>query len=329
MHIRLLGTAAGGGVPQWNCNCSVCREARAGTGRVQPRNQSSVAITADETHWFLLNASPDLRAQIEGFPPLQPPVHLTRGSPIQAVLLTNADLDHTLGLLLLREGEKLLVHATGPVRNSLTEGLSLASTLAAFCGIEWISPPAELSALLSGDGLESGLLYQAVSVAGQAPRFSRAQGNGAPVSDPASRRSHAESRRVGDRRSHSGDVVGYRLVDSRTGGRFLFLPDVASLDQPLTSFLAECDVLLFDGTFWSEDEMQQRGAGNLTAASMGHVPISGPGGSLVVLKDLNVKHIIYTHINNTNPILLEDSPERAAVVAAGCTVGHDGMEIIV
>src|SRR5436190_11964294 len=137
MRIRLLGTAAGGGVPQWNCNCSVCREARAGTGRVQSRTQSSVAITADDQHWFLLNASPDLRAQIEGFPPLQPPVDLTRGSPIQAVLLTNADLDHTLGLLLLREGEKLLVHATGPVRNSLTGGLSLASTLAAFCGIEW------------------------------------------------------------------------------------------------------------------------------------------------------------------------------------------------
>src|SRR6266581_5164930 len=130
MRIRLLGTAAGGGVPQWNCNCSVCREARAGTGRVQPRTQSSVAITADETHGFLLNASPDLRAQIEGFPPLRPPDHLTRGSPIQAVLLTNADLDHTLGLFLLREGEQLLVHSTGGVRDSLTDAISLDSTMA-------------------------------------------------------------------------------------------------------------------------------------------------------------------------------------------------------
>jgi pyrroloquinoline quinone biosynthesis protein B len=328
MRIRLLGTAAGGGVPQWNCNCSVCHEARAGTGRVQPRTQSSVAITADEKHWFLLNASPDLRAQIEGFPPLQPPIDLIRGSPIQAVLLTNADLDHTLGLFLLREGERLCVHATTAVRNSLTEGISLAGTLSAFCGIEWINPPA-LSPLLNGDGTESGLLYETVSLAGQPPRFSRGHGSETPVFDSTLRRAQGQSRRVGDRRSGSGDVVGYRFVDSRTGGRLLFLPDVASLDEELRGLLAECDVLLFDGTFWAEDEMQRVGVGNLTAASMGHVPISGPTGSLEVLKDLRVKQRIYIHINNTNPIFLEGSAESVAVAAAGWTVGADGMEIIV
>src|SRR6185369_11054584 len=147
MRIRLLGTAAGGGVPQWNCNCPVCREARAGHGRVQPRTQSGVAVSADGRRWFLLNASPDLRAQIETFPPLQPPAGKTRGSPIEAVLLTNADLDHSLGLLLLREGEKLFVHATKSVRRSLTDGISIAPTLNSFCSAEWIEPPATLSPL--------------------------------------------------------------------------------------------------------------------------------------------------------------------------------------
>src|SRR5437867_3409985 len=136
MRIRLLGTAAGGGVPQWNCNCGICREARAGNGRVQPRTQSSVAVSADGGRWFLLNASPDIRTQIEQFPPLQPPAGRTRGSPIEGVLLTNADLDHTLGLLLLREGEKLAVHATPQVRKTLTDGLSLAPTMDSFCGLE-------------------------------------------------------------------------------------------------------------------------------------------------------------------------------------------------
>src|SRR5213592_288375 len=124
MLIHLLGTAAGGGVPQWNCNCAVCREARAGTGRVQPRTQSSVAISADGRSWFLLNASPDIRAQIESFGPLHPSAGKSRNSPIEGVLLTNADLDHTLGLMLLREGEQLRVHATSNVRRALTEGIS-------------------------------------------------------------------------------------------------------------------------------------------------------------------------------------------------------------
>src|ERR1051325_7738133 len=138
MRIRLLGTAAGGGVPQWNCLCPVCREARAGSGRVQPRTQSAVAISADDRRWFLLNASPDLRAQIESFPPLHPPAGKTRGSPIEGVLLTNADLDHALGLLLLREGDVLPVHAPAAVQRSLTDGFSLAATLNSFCGVRWI-----------------------------------------------------------------------------------------------------------------------------------------------------------------------------------------------
>ena len=305
MRIRLLGTAAGGGVPQWNCNCPICREARSGTGRVQPRTQSSVAISADDQYWFLLNASPDICAQIEAFKPLQPAALVTRGSRIQSVLLTNADLDHTLGLFLMREGEQLLIHATNTVRNSLTEGISLTATMAAFCGIQWINPPAKLSPLLNRDGLESGILYQAISLDGRQPRFSR---TAAPALDP---------------------VVGYLFIDQKTQGRLFFLPDVAVMDAQLKRLLAECDVLLFDGTFWSENEMKQRGAGTLAASEMGHVPISGAGGSLQVLSQLDVKHRIYVHINNTNPILLEDSTERAAVLATGCMIGNDGMEFYI
>ena len=180
MRIRLLGTAAGGGVPQWNCNCPICREARAGTDRVQPRTQSSVAISADDQRWFLLNASPDICAQIEAFKPLQPSSLAIRGSPIQSVLLTNADLDHTLGLFLLREGEEPLVHATESVRDSLTEGISLTSTMASFCGIQWIKPPSEPSPLLNRDESESGIIYQTVSVGGR--RSSAATISGASMS---------------------------------------------------------------------------------------------------------------------------------------------------
>ena len=303
MHIHLLGTAAGGGVPQWNCNCAVCREARAGGGRVRSRTQSSVAISADGRSWFLLNASPDIRGQIENFKPLQPSGSSARNSPIEAVLLTNADLDHTLGLMLLREGEKLRVHATTEVRRALSECASFEGVLGSFCGTEWMNPPPKPQSLLQRDGAASGLTYEAIPLPGKPPRFMKS-------------RTTAEA----------GNVVGYRITDEKTGGRLLFLPDVSVVNETLLRWLPECDALLFDGTFWSENEMHEQGVGTLRAADMGHVPISGLTGSLKVLAELKVKHKIYTHINNTNPILIENSTEHATVEAAGCTVGRDGLE---
>jgi len=304
MQIHLLGTAAGGGVPQWNCHCAVCREVRAKGGRVRPRTQSSVAISADGRSWFLLNASPDIRVQIENFPPLQPTPDSARNSPIEAVLLTNADLDHTLGLLLLREGERLRIHATQKVRLALSEGISFEAALGSFCGTEWIEPPTEAAPLSQRDGSASGLRYEAIPLPGKPPRFVKAKSASA-----------------------SGNVVGYRITDDKTGGRLLFLPDVAELNETLLRWLPECDALLFDGTFWSETEMRDQGIGTLAAADMGHAPISGAAGSLKVLAELEVRHKIYTHINNTNPILIEGSPECAAVKTAGCVVGRDGMEL--
>lgn len=308
MRICLLGTGAGGGVPQWNCNCPVCRAARAGRAEVAPRTQSCVAISADERHWFLLNASPDLRAQMQGFPALWPAPDQVRSSPVQAVLLTNADLDHTLGLFLLREGEKLRVHASESIQGSLSDGLALGSTLAKFSDLDWVTPPADVSPLLNRDGSESGLVYQAIDLAGLPPRFARRSG-------------HVES--MEPAKAH---VLGYFFKDQKTGGRMLFLPAVARIEQALRVRFNQCDILFFDGTFWSEHEMEERGVGKIPASQMGHVPISGPGGSLELLKNLSVKKKLYFHMNNTNPILMEHSAERAAVVEAGVEVARDGME---
>jgi pyrroloquinoline quinone biosynthesis protein B len=306
MRIILLGTAAGGGLPQWNCNCPNCREARAGSARITPRTQSSAAVSADGQAWFLLNASPDLRVQLEGAPHLHPRTKEPRGTSIEAVLLTNADLDHTLGLLLMREGGKIRVHATSQVRTALTRGISLAPALRSFGGIHWTKPPGKLSPLLRRDGSPSGLQYQAVNVVGKPPRFMKGrQSNG------------------------FGHSIGYRIVDEKSEGRLLFLPDVAVLDGQTIDALSDCDVLLFDGTFWSENEMRKLGVGNLSAKQMGHVPIGSRQGSLKQLAPLQVRRKIYTHINNTNPILRKDSPEYAAVRAAGVEVGRDGMEMVI
>ena len=300
MRVHLLGTAAGGGFPQWNCNCATCRGARA--MRARPRTQSCVALSADGRSWFLLNASPDLRVQIESFAPLRP-AGSVRGTAVEGVLLTNADLDHTLGLFLLREGERLAIHATRTVRRALAEGLALPAVLASFCRADWIEPPAELAPLCRRDGTPSGLLYAALSVPGKPPRY--LDGRAAPS---------------------AGTSVGYRIVDEATGGRLVFLPDVAALDEAVLAALRDCDAVLFDGTFWSQDEMRSMGVGTASAADMGHLPVGGPDGSLVRLAELPVSLKIYIHINNTNPILLDESPERRAVEAGGVAVGYDGWD---
>jgi pyrroloquinoline quinone biosynthesis protein B len=260
-------------------------------------------VSADGKSWFLVGASPDIRAQIESFPPLWPqgPV---RGSPLQGVLLASADLDHVLGLLVLREGGRLAIHATRSVRSALTEGLTIAPVLARYGDRTWFEPPVEPALLRLGDGTPSGLLYQAFPAPGKPPRYR--EGRAAP--DP-------------------GDCIGYRIEDQATGGRLVVLPGAAALDRTVLGQLEGCDAALFDGTFWSEDEMSRAGAGTGTASEMGHFPISGPDGSLARLGPLAIAHKIYWHINNTNPILRDDSPERRAVEDAGVEVGRDGLEL--
>lgn len=303
MRVRLLGTAAGGGFPQWNCNCSNCRGLRSGALRAQPRTQSCVAISADSRRWFLLNASPDIRFQIESFPPLLPWPNTARGTSLEGILLTNADLDHTLGLLILREGSRLPVYATSRVRSALTDGLYVDQVLECYCGVDWREPAAEPSPLLYADHSASGLRYAAFPVAGKPPRY--LEGRVSPG---------------------LGDVVAYRIEDEATGGRMLFMPDVAALDGRTLGQMHNCEALLLDGTFWSKDEMETMGVGTIPAAQMGHLPVGGPDGSLAWIASLPIRRKIYVHINNTNPMLLEDSPERRVVESAGVEIGWDGLE---
>ena len=302
MRVRLLGTSAGGGFPQWNCNCVNCHGLRAGSLAARPRSQSCVAISADGRRWFLLNASPDIRTQLEGFAPLLPGESV-RSTGVEAVLLTNADLDHTLGLLVLREGERLPVHATAAVREALVEGLQLGPVLESYCGIEWRTPPGELQPLRHRDGTPSGLSYAAFPVAGKPPRYR--EGRVAPSPE---------------------DNVGYLLHDNATSGRLVYMPTAARLGAAILGRLRRSDLLLLDGTFWSADEMIARGVGRHTAAEMGHLPVGGPDGSLALLRSTTVARTVYVHMNNTNPMLSEDSPEWQRVHEAGAAIGWDGME---
>lgn len=299
MWVRVLGSAAGGGYPQWNCACPACRAVRDASRPARPRTQSSVAVSPDYRRWFLLNASPDIHAQIESFPALHPRSGPEGGRvvPLQGVLLTDAELDHTLGLLLLREGRGLEVHATAAARDTLWDGTSLLRTLEAYCPVKW-EPVVPGRDVPLGDGLS----YRAFDV----PTTKRARfGSG-----------EAEGR-----------VVGYRLTDERTGGALVYLPAVQELTPPVYGQLAGCSCLLIDGTCWHDDELIRLGLAGKTAREMGHLPISGPGGSLEQLSPLPIGRKIYIHINNTNPILLDDAPERRILEQHGMEVAVDGLEL--
>jgi pyrroloquinoline quinone biosynthesis protein B len=298
MHIILLGTAAGGGFPQWNCACVGCGTARRDPGAAVPRTQSSVAVSADGRHWFLLNASPDVRAQLTLLPAIESNGAATpRHLPIEGVVLTDAELDHTLGLLLLREGGSVPLYATGAVVETLERDLRILPVLRAFAEVplrvlaEFAPVPLRLR-----NGEPSGLTVEAFGVGGHPPRFAG--------SDAA------------------GHTVGLLLRDGLRVAAYL--PGCAALDPALLDRLAGADLVLFDGTFWSDDELAAVTGGGRTAGDMGHLPISGPAGSLEQLRPLGTR-VVYVHLNNTNPVLLEGSPERAAVRAAGMTVGADGM----
>ena len=294
MWVRVLGSAAGGGFPQWNCDCPRCRAARDGSRPCRPRTQSSVAVSADYRRWFLLNASPDIRAQIESFPALHP--QGVRDSPLQAVLLTDAELDHTLGLLLLREAGDLEVHATAAAHETLCTGTSLLRTLGAYARVEWrpVATGIEVS-------MADSLSYRAFNV-------------------PTDKRARFTT-------GEEGIVVGYRITDGHTGRALVYLPGAQKLTASVRAHLEDCACLLFDGTCWQDDELIRLGIAAKTSRDMGHLPISGADGSLEQLAPLPIERKIYIHINNTNPILIEDSPERRIVEEHGLEVAVDGLEL--
>jgi pyrroloquinoline quinone biosynthesis protein B len=302
MRVRLLGTAAGGGFPQWNCGCPNCRAVRLGAARASARTQTCVSLSADGRLWFLIGASPDIRAQINSFPPLHPQ-GAVRGCAIEGILLTAADLDQVLGLFVLREGGALHIHATAPVRRALCEGLRLEAVLRHYCRVQWHEPPDRFGPLRLRDGRPSGLLLESFPAPGKPPKY-RAE----VAPDPA-------------------DCVGYLIEDPRTRGRLAVLPGAAALGEEVLRRLRGCDAVLIDGTFWSEDELPALGVDDTPASAMGHLPIGGSGGSLSLVAGLPARRKIYLHVNNTNPILLDDSPERREVEACGVEVGWDGLEL--
>jgi pyrroloquinoline quinone biosynthesis protein B len=302
--VRVLGSAAGGGFPQWNCTCPPCRAVRTGSRPCVPRSQSSVAVSADRQQWFLFNASPDVQSQIESFPELHPDDG--RVVRLQAVLLTDAELDHTLGLLLMREGRGLEVHATESVHETLTSGSGVLKMLEAYCPVKWqpVLPGAEVPL---GNG-SNGLSYRAFDV----PTDKRMR-----FPSPST---HAATH---------GRVVGYRVTDTSSGRSAVYLPCVQQLTPDVLEELADCSGLLVDGTCWRDDEMPSLGLASKTSRGMGHVPIDGPGGSLELLSPLPIDRKVYIHINNTNPILLEDSPERRLLDRHGMEVAADGLELLI
>ncbi|HEX6964935.1 MAG TPA: pyrroloquinoline quinone biosynthesis protein PqqB [Gemmatimonadaceae bacterium] len=298
MHLILLGSAAGGGFPQWNCWCPTCRVARAEPARARPRTQSSLAISADGTHWFLCNASPDVREQLARLPGAPPDA--MRYVPVDGVITTDAELDHTLGLALLREARALDLYATRAVHETLECDSRLLPVTRAFADITVRELPLDgCIELRARDGRATGLVVEPFAVPGDAPRFAQ--------------------------RERPGHTVGLTIRDGATGGSCAFVPGCGALDDALLDRLARTDVVLFDGTFFTDDEMTGLGLSDRTARAMGHVPISGADGTLTRLAELPCREKVYTHINNTNPMLIDDSPQRAIVEGAGVKVGSDGM----
>jgi pyrroloquinoline quinone biosynthesis protein B len=297
-------------VPQWNCGCANCAEARSGRGKIRPRTQDSLAVSADGDAWVVCNASPDIGAQIESFSGLHP--RAPRHSPIAAIVLTNGDVDHVLGLFCIRESYPLVVYATEAVWSGLEGENVLFKTLQRFPEhTTWRRLRlGEETRLAGADGKDLGLAMTARAIPGKRPV-------------------HLE---LGTQRAPSDeDNIGL-FFRGDSGTSVAYVPGAAALD-PLRALLAAggphagASALLFDGTFWSDDELPSRGLGKGRARDMAHHPIGGPEGSLAGLARLAASRKIYTHINNTNPVLLEDSAERRAVTAAGWEVAYDGLEI--
>jgi pyrroloquinoline quinone biosynthesis protein B len=300
VRVHILGSAAGGGFPQWNCNCVNCRGVRSGSIRAKARTQCCVAIGTDGgARWALLNASPDLPRQLSALPELSPKSGV-RDSAIHAVMLSDAELDHITGLLSLRETQPIRLYCTPQVFDFVFSSNSVFAALNSsekfhVTGIED----------RKAETIGCGLTLEPFFVDGKVPTY--------VTTTPA---------------NYDGAVAALKIIDTRTGSSLLHVPAIRQIDDRLIEAAAHCDCILFDGSFWSENEMELRGAGTRTASAMGHIPISGPNGSLARLGDLRIRKI-YTHINNTNPILDEDSAERRAVEDAGWEVAEDGMDLTV
>lgn len=307
MIIKLLGSAAGGGYPQWNCDCPNCGDARSGDPPAGARRNDSLAVSPDGSRWVLLNASPDVCLQIEENACLHPAGPSLRGSPIQAVLLTDAELDHTTGLLQLRQGSSIDVYATSPVLGALADGFPVRRIVEPYASFRWHETALEESFPLFGGQLS----VCPFALGDKPPRYVCAK----PLRDAASSRQQEPW------------SVGYRITDRRTGGIAVYAPGIEAWSDTLELQLEAADCVLLDGTFWVADELRKLGVSELFASDMGHVPVAGPGGSAERFARSPARRKVYVHINNTNPMLLEESPERRKLADLGIEIGFDGMEM--
>ena len=303
MRVRVLGSAAGGGFPQWNCNCHNCAGVRANAVRATARTQSSIAVSSEAGPWILFNASPDIRQQLEEFPEMQPRRGV-RDTGIAGIVLIDAHIDHTTGLLILREGAPLSVYCTDPVFEDLTTGHPILRVLDHFCGVRRITVPLEPDCSFRVDGVPS-LELEALPLGSKPPPYSPHRNHPRP-----------------------GDNIGIRVTDETTGRSLFYAPGIGQVDDELRRWMKESDCVMVDGTFFTEDELVRQGISEKRARDRGHLPQSGEDGMLAVLESLPDTRRILIHINNTTPILDEESEARQRVEAAGVEVAYDGMELV-
>ncbi len=310
MLIKVLGSAAGGGFPQWNCNGHNSADVRARVPGLVPRTQASVAVSADGRQWVLLNASPDLRQQINDTPELHPAADgLPRNSPIKAVVLTNGDVDAVAGLLTLREGQPFTVYGSARVL-----GILASNSIFDVLNPDLVKRiPMTLGRGFDVEGPEGpvGIVIEAFVVPAKVPLYLEDAGAGT------------------DFGAQEGDTVGLKVTDPATGRHFFYVPGCARVDDALRTRLKAAPLLFFDGTLYANDEMIAQGLLNKTGERIGHINMSGEKGGVAQLGPLNIGRKIFIHINNSNPVLRGGSPEREAVEAAGWEVAYDGMKVSV
>ena len=309
MKVLVLGSAAGGGFPQWNCNCSNSSQARKNPQRAKPRTQSSIAVSVDNgKNWFLFNASPDLRQQINDNVALQPKNGI-RHSPILGAFITNGDIDHIAGLLNLRESHPLSIYATKKVLSILKSNSVFDVLNQDFVERREVTLN-KITLLEDKDNNSTGIEVEVFPVPGKIALFLEDKNKGNNFgTDPE-------------------DTIGLKIIDVITKKYFFYIPGCAGMTDDLKNRVKEAPMVLFDGTLWTDDEMLKAKVGvQKTGQRMGHMSMSGEKGTIEIFKNLDVKKKIFIHINTTNPALLEDSDERKKINEEGWEVSYDGMEV--
>ena len=305
MRVRVLGSAAGGGFPQWNCNCPNCDGYRKGTINATRRTQSSIAVSSNDVDWLLFNTSPDILTQIQEFPEAQP-ARSIRDTAFRSIVLLDAQIDHTTGLFMLRESKTPLnIYCTDMVYEDLTTGNPIFKILEHYCGVNWHQIHTNGDNSFQPQGIEN-IRVKAIPLSSKAPPYSPHR------HDP-----------------HEGDNLGILLEDISTGKKIFYAPGLGQIEPHIKPYMEAADCLMVDGTCWTNDEMKALGIANKMSLDMGHLPQSGPGGMIEVLRPLPAEKKILIHINNTNPILQEDSEQRQTLTEEKIDVAYDGMDFVV